>query len=276
MTERNETKGQAPLAPMRHFSVGRLAAAALALVILLAIFSVVVVESGQVGVVVRTGAESPARVLAEPGVYGRIPFVERVWVLVKKKGDEPRIVLGPQLEPQVVAAANRVRRLDAHRHGVVEEQILSGMSGMIIVKDGIKTYYPELDGLRLRAGQAAEDLVLRGVAEDGDAHERAAAVEADALAGGGVARRVVVRDHEGPGDVVGAGPVDRGDLVAARVDDLARGPVAGAAGSPALGAVDDHRRALKSWSAVWVAVRRAGGVSSCGSFQTGLSSASAK
>ena len=78
---------------------------------------------------------------------------------------------------------------------------------------------------------------------DGDAHERAAAVEADALAGGGVARRVVVRDHEGPGDVVGAGPVDRGDLVAARVDDLARGPVAGAAGSPALGAVDDHRRA---------------------------------
>ncbi len=61
MTERNETKGQAPLAPMRHFSVGRLAAAALALVILLAIFSVVVVESGQVGVVVRTGAESPSR-----------------------------------------------------------------------------------------------------------------------------------------------------------------------------------------------------------------------
>lgn len=81
MTERNETKGQAPLAPMRHFSVGRLAAAALALVILLAIFSVVVVESGQVGVVVRTGAESPSRVLTEPGIYGRIPFVERVWVL---------------------------------------------------------------------------------------------------------------------------------------------------------------------------------------------------
>ena len=81
MTERNETKGQAPLAPMRHFSVGRLAAAALALVILLAIFSVVVVESGQVGVVVRTGAESPSRVLTEPGIYGRIPFVERVWLL---------------------------------------------------------------------------------------------------------------------------------------------------------------------------------------------------
>lgn len=82
MTERNETTGQAAaFAPMRHLSVGRLAAAALALVALLAIFSVVVVESGQVGVVVRTGAESPSRLLAEPGIYGRMPFVERVWLL---------------------------------------------------------------------------------------------------------------------------------------------------------------------------------------------------
>lgn len=50
-------------------------------------------------------------------------------------------------------------------------------------------------------------------------------LEADPLAGGWVAGRVVVRDHEGAGDVVGARPVDRGDLEAARVDDLAGGPV---------------------------------------------------
>ncbi|MFO1069219.1 MAG: multicopper oxidase family protein [Geminicoccaceae bacterium] len=38
----------------------------------------------------------------------------------------------------------------AHRHGVVEAQILSGMSGMIIVDGGIQEHYPELANLRQR------------------------------------------------------------------------------------------------------------------------------
>ena len=51
------------------------------LLLLLAIFSVVVVETGQVGVVIRTGADTPSRVLVEPGIYVRLPFAERVWLI---------------------------------------------------------------------------------------------------------------------------------------------------------------------------------------------------
>jgi len=65
----------------RRLSLGRLGAAAVVLALLLAIFSVVVVETGQVGVVIRTGAEGPSRVLAEPGIYVRLPFAERVWLI---------------------------------------------------------------------------------------------------------------------------------------------------------------------------------------------------
>lgn len=108
------------------------------------------------------------------------------------------------------------------------------------------TLFAMLDSGGSHQAPAAANLVLRGVAEDGDAHQRAAAVEADPLARGGIAGRVVVLDHEGAGDVVGAGPVDRGDLEAARVDDLAGGPVARPAATPALGPVNVHRRALKS------------------------------
>ena len=65
----------------RRFSLGRLGAAALILALLLAIFSVVIVETGQVGVVIRTGADAPSRVLDEPGFYVRLPFAERVWLI---------------------------------------------------------------------------------------------------------------------------------------------------------------------------------------------------
>ena len=46
----------------RRLSLGRFGAAALVLGLLLAIFSVVIVETGQVGVVIRTGADALSQV----------------------------------------------------------------------------------------------------------------------------------------------------------------------------------------------------------------------
>jgi regulator of protease activity HflC (stomatin/prohibitin superfamily) len=65
----------------RRLSLGRLGAAAVILALLLAIFSLVVVESGQVGVVIRTGSDASPRMLVEPGIYARLPFAERVWLV---------------------------------------------------------------------------------------------------------------------------------------------------------------------------------------------------
>lgn len=65
----------------RRFSLGLVGAAAVILALLLAIFSAVVVETGQTGVVLRLGADASSRVLADPGVYFRLPFVERVWLI---------------------------------------------------------------------------------------------------------------------------------------------------------------------------------------------------
>lgn len=65
----------------RRLSLGRLGAVAVVLALLLAIFSLVVVESGQVGVVIRTGSDATPRVLMEPGIYTRLPFAERVWLV---------------------------------------------------------------------------------------------------------------------------------------------------------------------------------------------------
>ncbi len=59
----------------------RLGFIALALGLLLPIFSVVIVESGQVGLVVRAGSDAPSRVIATPGIYLRLPFVDRVWLV---------------------------------------------------------------------------------------------------------------------------------------------------------------------------------------------------
>jgi len=59
----------------------RLGLIALVLGLLLGVFSVVIVESGQVGLVVRAGSDAPSRVIAAPGIYLRLPFVDRVWLL---------------------------------------------------------------------------------------------------------------------------------------------------------------------------------------------------
>lgn len=65
----------------RRLSLGRVGAVAVVLGLLLAIFSVVIVETGQVGVVMRAGADAPSRVLATPGIYIRLPFAERIWLI---------------------------------------------------------------------------------------------------------------------------------------------------------------------------------------------------
>ena len=65
----------------RRLSLGKVGAAAVVLGLLLAIFSVVIVETGQVGVVMRAGADAPSRVLATPGIYVRMPFAERIWLI---------------------------------------------------------------------------------------------------------------------------------------------------------------------------------------------------
>ena len=65
----------------RRLSLGRVGAVAVVLGLLLAIFSVVIVETGQVGVVMRAGADAPSRVLATPGIYVRLPFAERIWLI---------------------------------------------------------------------------------------------------------------------------------------------------------------------------------------------------
>ena len=64
----------------RRLTAGRLGAALAALALLLSIFSFTVVETGQVGVVIRSGSDQ-ARLLAEPGIYPRLPFIERVWLI---------------------------------------------------------------------------------------------------------------------------------------------------------------------------------------------------
>ena len=64
----------------RRLTPGRLGAALAALTLLLSIFSFTIVETGQVGVAIRTGSDQ-ARVLAEPGIYPRLPFIERVWLI---------------------------------------------------------------------------------------------------------------------------------------------------------------------------------------------------
>lgn len=64
----------------RRLSPARLGAMALILIVAMGIFSITIVESGQAAVMTRTGSEQ-VRVIATPGVYLRIPFIERVWLI---------------------------------------------------------------------------------------------------------------------------------------------------------------------------------------------------
>ena len=82
----------------RRLSLGRAGAAALVLGLLLAIFSVVIVETGQVGVVMRTGADAPSRVLSTPGIYVRLPFAERIWLI------DTHLQTAEQIVPQEVTS----------------------------------------------------------------------------------------------------------------------------------------------------------------------------
>ena len=84
----------------RRFTLGRVGGAFALLMILLAVFSLTVIETGQVGVVIRSGSDQ-ARVIATPGVYGRLPFVERVWLI------DTRLQVSEQTTPQSYASADR-------------------------------------------------------------------------------------------------------------------------------------------------------------------------
>lgn len=66
--------------PGRRLSPQRLGLLALSLLILVGIFSVTVIETGQVAVATRSGADTP-RLLTAPGIYLRVPFIERVWLI---------------------------------------------------------------------------------------------------------------------------------------------------------------------------------------------------
>lgn len=69
-----------PVNKDRRFTLGRLGAALVLALLLLAVFSLTVIETGQVGVMVRSGSDQ-VRVIAEPGIYARLPFVDRVWLI---------------------------------------------------------------------------------------------------------------------------------------------------------------------------------------------------
>ena len=84
----------------RRFTLGRVGGAFALLLILLAVFSLTVIETGQVGVVIRSGSDQ-ARVIATPGVYGRLPFVERVWLI------DTRLQVSEQTTPQSYTSADR-------------------------------------------------------------------------------------------------------------------------------------------------------------------------
>ena len=66
--------------PDRRFTLSRVGIVVATLMVVLVIFSVTIVQTGQVGVLVRSGSDD-VRVIAEPGVYGRLPFLERVWLV---------------------------------------------------------------------------------------------------------------------------------------------------------------------------------------------------
>lgn len=73
-----------PLTPINvektPWRLGRLALALAGVVLLLLIFSLSIIESGQQGVVTRSGSDQ-VRVLDAPGLYMHLPFIERVWVV---------------------------------------------------------------------------------------------------------------------------------------------------------------------------------------------------
>ena len=99
----NDPVMQTPSSPPRfswRFSPGRLGAALALLLILLAIFSVTVVESGQSTVMIRAGSDQ-SRVISTPGLYLRIPLIDRVWLI------DTRLQTTEQIESQAVTTSDQ-------------------------------------------------------------------------------------------------------------------------------------------------------------------------
>ncbi|MBU3658229.1 MAG: hypothetical protein FGM35_09440 [Rhodocyclaceae bacterium] len=91
----------------RPLMLGRLGAVLSLILILLTVFSVTIIESGQSAVLIRPGADQP-RVISSPGMYLRIPFVERVWLI------DTRLQTTEQIEPQsCITADQQTLRLSA-------------------------------------------------------------------------------------------------------------------------------------------------------------------
>ena len=89
-----------PSAVTSRITPARISAVLGLVLVVLAIFSLTIVESGQVGVVTRSGSDQ-IRVISEPGVYPRWPFVERVWLL------DTRLQLSEQHEARTLTAADK-------------------------------------------------------------------------------------------------------------------------------------------------------------------------
>lgn len=96
----NDPVIQAPDRPRYRLTLGRVGAALALLLIVLAVFSVTVIESGQTAVMIRAGSDQP-RVMAAPGLYLRLPFVERVWLI------DTRLKTTEQIEPVSCTTADQ-------------------------------------------------------------------------------------------------------------------------------------------------------------------------
>lgn len=88
------------LAASPRLSARRMGTVLAIAVIFSTVFAVTVVETGQVAVVTRTGSDQ-VRIIAEPGVYPRLPFVERVWLI------DTRLQISEQREVQAFTAADQ-------------------------------------------------------------------------------------------------------------------------------------------------------------------------
>ncbi|MFM8339346.1 MAG: SPFH domain-containing protein [Fluviibacter sp.] len=96
----NDSMMQTPDSQGRRLSPGRIGVALALLLIVLGVFSVTIIESGQTAVMIRAGSDQ-SRVIAAPGIYLRVPFVERVWLI------DTRLKTTEQIEPQSLATADQ-------------------------------------------------------------------------------------------------------------------------------------------------------------------------
>lgn len=96
----NDSMMQTPDSQGRRLSPGRVGVALALLLIVLGVFSVTITESGQTAVMIRAGSDQ-SRVITAPGIYLRVPFVERVWLI------DTRLKTTEQIEPQSLATADQ-------------------------------------------------------------------------------------------------------------------------------------------------------------------------